>query len=1375
MNNFYLKIILCGFLLAGVFYGKNAQASHAVGADIFYECISNNQYRIFLNFYRDCAGITAPATAFITIRSSCGGNSSVTLTKQSFREIPSLCSQQQNQSRCRGGSLPGVEEHVYSAVVTLPFQCADWTFSYDLCCRNTAINNLQTPGSQDLYVEARLNNMNGLCNNSPVFTTLPVPFICANQQTFYNHGAVDIDGDNIVYSFVNPMNNPGTNIPYVGGRNLASPLVTSGAFQFNTNTGQMTFTPSQTQIAVVTVLVQEFRNGVLIGSTMRDIQIIVLNCSNIPPLSNPISNVVGGVLVGQNAFELDVCAGNQFCFDITSNDPNSGQIVNMTWNNGIPGATFTTSGNPPTATFCWTPTTNDVGLNNFVVEVVDNACPVPGRNTRNYSINVLNSSLNVSISSTPVTCAGVNNGTASVTVQGAVPPITYRWDANANNATTPSVSGLAPGVYSVTVQDASSCPFVNTVTIPGPPPINLNITTTSAVCNGEENGTANVLPSGGNGGPFSFLWSNGETTAFIDSLASGILFLSVTDAQNCMFDTNVFIFQPGPLVITATAAQVSNFNGRDISCFGANDGEVAAIVAGGTSPYIYQWSANANGQTDSLITGLGPGLYSVTIFDQNNCNTGTFITLTEPPPVSSDANVINDVSCFGLNDGASLAEGFGGTPPYSFAWSASAGSQTVANAVNLPPGLHNVTISDVNNCTITDAVTISEPDLLTLDVFPITNFNGFNITCFQLIDGRALAEPSGGTAPYTFVWDDDNAQTGDIAFDLPAGTFSATVTDANGCTSENSTLLIEPPLLASTISVTSNFNGFDVSCFGASDGEATVVPFGGVPGYTFSWNDSLNQTTDVAGSLSAGITYIVRIADANECAIFDTITLNEPTQVEVAASVISNFNGAQISCFGFADGEAESNAVGGVSGYTFVWSNNQQGSLASGLSAGAISVTATDINGCSDSITIVLTEPEPLAAFTSVTSDFNGQNISCFGNSDGSVAVTVEGGVLDYTYQWDINTGSQTTQEATNLPVGNYIVTVTDGNGCTISENIILTEPPIIELAVSATDVICFGNNDGTANVNAIGGVPSYSYDWSSTNSVNNSLIANLPPGDFTVTVTDINGCFASISFTILEPPLLVTDTTTRPATCFESADGFAAVTAAGGVGNYSFVWSNFGITDSTFNAFERGLYQVTVSDGNGCNNVETILIGSPDATSVDAQVLAASNITFFGDTLPLLATNTSINFPAGIGVDFFWNPSSGLSCDNCENPFAYPIFTTLYEVTMVDERGCVATDTVSVVINPQDKILFVPNAFTPNGDGTNDIFRAFAAGVREVDFTVYDRWGEKLFFSKILEEGWNGIFKNNLMNPGVYVFYIEVTYLDGDKKSAKGSVTLIR
>jgi hypothetical protein len=307
LQKWYLLLVMAALSLVG----NQAQASHAMGADLTYECLGGNTYRVRLSFYRDCIGIPAPANVYVSIRSaSCNQNLGVTAypIAGTGQEVTYLCPTA--TSTCNGGTFTGIQEWVYEGVVTLPMQCTDWTFSYSLCCRNAAITTITSPGSNTFYIYATLDNASSVCNSSPIFTNKPVPFTCLGQEFCFNHGAYDADGDSLVYSLVNPRQTATTNVSYIGPYNANNPLNSSPALQFNSATGDICFTPQQLQVTVMAVLVKEYRNGVLIGSVVRDIQVTVLNCNNDLPTLSGIN--------GTNDFDMEVCANTPFCFDIFS-------------------------------------------------------------------------------------------------------------------------------------------------------------------------------------------------------------------------------------------------------------------------------------------------------------------------------------------------------------------------------------------------------------------------------------------------------------------------------------------------------------------------------------------------------------------------------------------------------------------------------------------------------------------------------------------------------------------------------------------------------------------------------------------------------------------------------------------------------------------------------------------------------------------------------------------------------------------------------------------------------------------------------------------------------------------------------------------------
>jgi gliding motility-associated-like protein len=408
LKNFLLTFLTTTALLFA--FTPKSHASHAMGADIFYECVGQDSFRITINFYRDCDGITAPTTASIGITNTCTGTTTtVTAPRTTLiqpegipngSEVSALCNAQIQNSTCNGGSLPGVEQYQYSFLWVANAQCNAWRIAFDLNARNAIIQTLQNPGAVDLYVEAFINNTtlpNGdrICNNSPRFTNRPVPYFCFLDSILYNQGTVDVDGDSLVYTLIQPLQGPGQTIPYAAGFTINNPLTTNNTFNFNSNTGQMFFVPQQAQVGVIAVRVDEYRNGVLIGSTMRDIQVVVLG----PPLCNPPYGVInedgidsasvsGGVFTGP--YEIEACPGDTIRFSIRLGGQNITLSSNAT--QAFPGATFTTTNigtDSVVGQFNWITTAADTGLKNFSISYGINSCPIDRTAFQTISINVL--------------------------------------------------------------------------------------------------------------------------------------------------------------------------------------------------------------------------------------------------------------------------------------------------------------------------------------------------------------------------------------------------------------------------------------------------------------------------------------------------------------------------------------------------------------------------------------------------------------------------------------------------------------------------------------------------------------------------------------------------------------------------------------------------------------------------------------------------------------------------------------------------------------------------------------------------------------------------------------------------------------------------
>ncbi|WP_264787947.1 T9SS type A sorting domain-containing protein [Aureispira anguillae] len=440
-----------------------------MGADLSYSCVGGNTYVFTLSFYRDCAGISAPASPLLAISSAsgCGSSQSISMTQQSVAEASPLCPDQLPNSTCNGGSLQGVEVYTYTATVTLSGACTDWVASFSDCCRNSAITNSNT-GS--MYVEATINNVAASCNNSPTFSTPPIPYICVNQAFSYNHGTTDIDGDSLVFTLINPKESATLDVSHNVGFSATQPLSSTGAFNFDPTTGQMNFTPDVLQIGVVAVLIQEYRNGILIGTVMRDMEIVVISCTNNSPSPDPITNLRGAVLNG-NAFET--CIGNTLSFEISCPDLDGIDIVTISNNitTALPGASVSvTHGNPAHIAVSWV--VSSINNQAFFINFNDGACPVVGQQTLGFTIKPISISFPAQDT---IKCP--NETTKQLQALTASNTGTYSWSAintsssNPNTLSDPSISNpiatiqTAPATFSVTYTDPVGCTATNTTTI----------------------------------------------------------------------------------------------------------------------------------------------------------------------------------------------------------------------------------------------------------------------------------------------------------------------------------------------------------------------------------------------------------------------------------------------------------------------------------------------------------------------------------------------------------------------------------------------------------------------------------------------------------------------------------------------------------------------------------------------------------------------------------------------------------------------------------------------------------------------------------------------------------------------------------------------
>ena len=813
-------------------------------------------------------------------------------------------------------------------------------------------------------------------------------------------------------------------------------------------------------------------------------------------------------------------------------------------------------------------------------------------------------------SSTSTGCNGGNTGSASISVTGGVGPFTYIWNTG---ATTSTISNLAVGTYTSTVTDSKGNTSSCSVAIVSGGGLTVSCTGTNINCNGSKTGVALISASGGVQ-PYSYLWNNGSTTDLIVNQYAGTYTGTVTDDKGCTRSCSYTITQPAPLIV--------NGSKTDVSCNGYNNGSASVTATGGTPPLTYIWN---NGATVASINGLSPGTYVVTITDSKGCSFMYIVSKISQPTLLVATCSGTNVTCKGASTGSAAVVASGGTAPYTYLWS---NGKTTASNNGLSAGTYTATVTDSKGCTAKCSYTVTEP------TYVVATCSGTNVNCYGGNNGSASVTASGGTPSYTYLW--SNGKTTSSNSNLSAGTYTATVTDANGCTATCSYTVTQPTLLVA------NCSGTPISCNGKDNGTASVSANGGKLPYTYLWSNG-KTTSTIIGLMAA--TYSATVTDANGCVSNCVYTVTQPTPLVAVCSK------SAISCFGGNNSTATMFVSGGTPPYAFLWNTGATTSTISGLYAGNYTVTVTDANNCQSSCTLLIDQPDLL------TATCTGTNLTCNGGSTGSANISASGGTGSYTYLWS---NGATTSGISNLGAGVYTATVTDINGCTASCVRTITQPVSIVITMSGSNATC--NNNGTAQVVAVGGVLPYTYLWS--NGATTSSISGLIAGTYSVKVTDAAGCSKNGTYTVAQSSSTVLTLTGTNVLCYGASNGTAVATAVGG-SPFTYLWSN-GKTTKQIGSLSAGIYAVTVTNNSGCTYTASINITSP-STSLTCQ---ASSTSSQGGSCTGTLTVSSTGGTAP--YTYLW--SNGATTWNVTGVCAGP-----YIVTVTDANGCTCSKTVKI------------------------------------------------------------------------------------------------
>ncbi|MDF1865600.1 MAG: HYR domain-containing protein [Saprospiraceae bacterium] len=834
---------------------------------------------------------------------------------------------------------------------------------------------------------------------------------------------------------------------------------------------------------------------------------------------------------------------------------------------------------------------------------------------------------------------------------------TYNWTAlegnilNGENTLMPSID--TAGTYVIEVTDTlNNCISTDTITVSE----NFNLPIANAGVNLEIPCHPDTLELNGNnssqGNNIEYNWTtingniiNGAMDSIAEINAVGIYTLQVTDTDNgCTATSEVEVLQ-------SNNPTVNIDNQTAIDCNGNENAEATAIGSGGTPDYLFEWSSGGNTATE---TGLGAGIYEVTITDKNGCQNTTEVTILEPPVLEVEMEGIAE-SGFGLNDGTATANPNGGSSDYTYEWSNGETSQTITD---LEPGNYCVTITDQNGCTTTGCYAVNP--FLCGGIS--ANFETTNVSCFEANNGEATIEMMGGTAPFLFEW--SNGEIGETLTNLVAQTYNVTATDDNGCVVLETITITEPdPVQISVLNIT------DAACAGSATGAASVEANGGTPNFNYEWSNGSMESfiENVVPAM-----YSVTATDINDCSETITIEITGENDNEAPIALTQNIivvldeNGmATITPEMIDNGSNDNCELGDLTLDISEFSCTDLGQVIVTLTANDVSgnsasetaiVTILDENApvltCPDDIfsnfclfpvnypvptaqdgcgnaTITQLEGLPsgsifpsgttvltysatddssnettcsftITVMTDMTAEMDIINVNCFGDPTGEATLMIDGGTPPFEYQWN-DPALQVTQTATGLAAGTYSPTIIDATGCEIGAMVEITEPEELTIDSETTEPDCFGDETGTAIAIPNGGTLPYSYQWNDPDMQTTSTASGLSAGMYEIIVLDSNNCEISTSVNIEQPTEVQIALDEIINETGQNSDGLISITPSGGSGmGYTFEWTfngDFYSNEEDLTDLMGGEYCVTITDENGCEQTECFNIEIINAT----------------------------------------------------------------------------------------------------------------------------------------------------------------------------------
>lgn len=1031
------------------------------------------------------------------------------------------------------------------------------------------------------------------------------------------------------------------------------------------------------------------------------------------------SNVFTGLVAGDHTFTVRDKNGCSIDTTINFSEPklleataqqdsvncfngNDGEVM-IVVDGEVPGFDYNLTGQTTQSTTSNTSTFTSLSAGTYTYSVTDdNGCFVDG------SIEVLQPDsfqiidLNLKdYNGFEISCKDSADGEISIHAIGATRKYTYTTTAPAATAINDSTfSIINAGSHTFTVTDYHGCTVDTIVDFNEPSEFTSDAFQESALCSGDANAKVNLVAiSDVTGYLYSIdtkadKFDINDTTEF-SGFNAGNYNYSITDDNGCIAEGSITVTEPTPLQIDSVS--LSDYYGFNVSCNDSTDGKVELFPTGGTAPYTYTVNSGAF-VADSSFETLAATSYTFTVKDNNNCEVDSVITLTEPSPITANA-VQDSVSCNGLADGQVTLSVTSDIIGYDYNLDGD-----IVNEQNdsytysgLLAGSYNYSVTDSNGCIATGMVEVLEPEAIFFSGTSLSEFiGGNNISCKDSATGSITTKVIGGTKPYIYRLSGNNNfanQSSNLFNNLVATAGDVlTVEDANGCISDTTIVLTEPSLLTSNSIVDS------VNCFGENSGEVQLSGAGSVPGYSFILLDN-PQRNNKSGYFDGLVAkaYNYEVTDTNGCVIEASFEVKEPDTLDITDALLKQYiGGNNVSCFGASDGEVTFSVIGGTKPYNYTqlvpFGGSSNSPLISGLSAGSYTFRVTDRNNCLADTGLVFTQPQKLTA-SAVSTPAN-----CFGESNGTITITAQGGIAAYAYE--IIAGPQTRlSQASNvfngLPSGTYTYKVVDQNGCDFQADVTVNQPDellidnvLLDEYIGGKNVSCFGLSDASLEVFASGGNGGYQYQLSGANNSilqNNNKFNNLRAGSTTIRIVDVKSCQATMDTVVSEPEKLELDYVQDSVSCYGLSDGSVNLSLVGGNKDYLQVFEQAGVvlksslnSTSSMNVanLTAGAYVYKVTDANGCAESKDVFILEPDSFKiVSATVIPPSCFGFTDDS-------TSFVLTGGTEVYTYTNNETGVTQKG--NSLFTEVGPGTYHYTFTDYNGCTADTTVSIIMpNP--------------------------------------------------------------------------------------------